>query len=155
MAENAASKQRRRGPGKPYQPGQSGNPAGKPKGARHRLTMLAEQLLGGEASAIVRKAIELAKAGDSTAMRLCLERILPVRKGRPVTLNLPSMESAADLPTVVGAVARAVAAGDLTPDEGQALASVFEAQRRAHETVDLESRLRAIEERIKGDEQSG
>jgi hypothetical protein len=59
------------------------------------------------------------------------------------------MEGAADLPAVIGAVARAVTNGDLTPDEGQALASVLEAQRRAHETADLESRLRVIEEHIK------
>jgi Family of unknown function (DUF5681) len=118
MAENAAAKQPKRGAGRPFRPGQSGNPAGKRPGTRNRVTMLAERLLDGEAEAIVRKAIELAKTGDNTAMRLCLERILPVRKGRPVALNLPSMKSAADLPAVIGAVARAVAAGDLTPDEG-------------------------------------
>jgi hypothetical protein len=62
MAENAALKQRRRGRGRPFEPGQSGNPAGKPKGTRHQLTMLAEQLLEGEAEELTRKAIERALA---------------------------------------------------------------------------------------------
>ena len=49
--------------------GQSGNPAGKPKGARHRATLAAETLLDGEAEALTRKAIALALAGDPIALR--------------------------------------------------------------------------------------
>lgn len=77
MAENPAAMQRRRGPSKPFRPGQSGNPAGKPKGTRHRATMLAEQLLDGEAEAMIRTVIEKAKQGDMVALRLCLDRIVP------------------------------------------------------------------------------
>ena len=55
--------------GKPFE---RGNP-GKPKGARHRVTLAAETLLEGEAEAITRKAIELAKAGDGPALRLCMD----------------------------------------------------------------------------------
>ena len=43
-----------------------------------------EALFDGEADAIGRKAIEKAKEGDTTAMRLCLERIIAPRKDRPV-----------------------------------------------------------------------
>src|ERR1700676_4679872 len=65
--ENAGGKQDGR-----FQRGRSGNPAGKPKGARHRTTLAAEELLQGEASALTRKAVELALSGDSSALRLCL-----------------------------------------------------------------------------------
>ena len=58
--ENSVPKQR----GRPFKPGQSGNPAGKPKGARNRSTIAAELLLEGEARALTRKAIELGLAGD-------------------------------------------------------------------------------------------
>ena len=75
MAENAAAKQPGRGGDRPFRPGQSGNPAGKRPGTQNRVTMLAEQLFDGEAEAIVRKVIELAKGGDNTAIRLCFERI--------------------------------------------------------------------------------
>ena len=62
-----------------FKPGQSGNPAGRPKGARHRTTMAIEALLEGEGEAITRKAIEAAKAGDMVAIRLVLDRICPPR----------------------------------------------------------------------------
>jgi Family of unknown function (DUF5681) len=89
IAENAGQDQRRRGPGRRFQPGQSGNPAGKPKGTRNRATMLAEQLLDGEAETMVRTAIQWAKKGNMAALRLCLDRILPVRHDRPVRFALP------------------------------------------------------------------
>ncbi len=69
----------------PFKPGQSGNPHGRPKGARNRATVVAEQLLDGEADTLTRKAIDLAKQGDTTALRLCIERILPPRE-RPASV---------------------------------------------------------------------
>src|SRR5262245_2183572 len=73
----------------PFQSGQSGNPAGKPKGTRNRTTLAVEALLDGEAETLTRKAIELAKAGDLAALRVCLDRIAPPRKDRPVLFELP------------------------------------------------------------------
>src|SRR6266702_4716507 len=68
------AKTARRGRGRPFQKGQSGNPAGRPRGSTNRATRAAELLLDGEATALTRKAIELALAGDPTALRLCLDR---------------------------------------------------------------------------------
>ena len=61
---NSAGEQR----GRPFKKGQSGNPAGKPKGLRNKRTLDLEALLDGEAQAITRKAVEMAKAGDTVAM---------------------------------------------------------------------------------------
>jgi hypothetical protein len=55
---------------KPFRPGQSGNPDGRPKGSRNKATLAMEALLDGEAEAITRKAIEKALEGDMTAIRL-------------------------------------------------------------------------------------
>ncbi|MGB8669027.1 MAG: DUF5681 domain-containing protein [Pseudolabrys sp.] len=60
-----------------FKPGKSGNPSGKPKGARNKTTVAREKLLDDDAATITSKAIELAKNGDLTALRLCLERIIP------------------------------------------------------------------------------
>ena len=68
----------------PFEPGKSGNPAGKSKGTRNKTTLAVEALLDGEAETLTRKAIELAKAGDLAALRVCLDRIAPPRKDRPV-----------------------------------------------------------------------
>ena len=74
-----------------YKPGQSGNPAGRPKGARNKATVAAEALLEGEAETITRKCIDLALEGDHTALRLCLSRILPVARERNIQLDLPPL----------------------------------------------------------------
>jgi hypothetical protein len=86
----------------------SGNP-GKPKGARHRTTRAVEELLDGQSEAITQKAVDLALAGDTTALRLCLERIAPPRKDTPVLFDLPPMESAHDAAVASQAVLAAVA----------------------------------------------
>ncbi len=91
-----------------FSKGRSGNPAGKPRGARHRTTLAAEALLDGEAEALTRKAVEMALAGDSTAMRLCLDRILPPRRERPFNFKLPALQSAGDAAGAMAAIASAV-----------------------------------------------
>jgi hypothetical protein len=66
-----------------WKPGQSGNPAGKPKGTLHHATRAVLAMMEGEAEAITRKAIDLALAGDSVALRLVMERLVsPVRESR-------------------------------------------------------------------------
>lgn len=140
-AENTAPKQR----GIPFKPGQSGNPAGKPKGARHKVTLAIEALLEGEAEKLTQKAISLAMAGDITALRLCMDRLAPVRRDRPVTFDLPKVETTDDLPKATKAIMEAVAAGDLTPSEAAELGKLVDAHAKAIEVTDLHRRLAALE----------
>jgi hypothetical protein len=129
-----------------FQKGQSGNPAGYHKGSRHKVTLLAEKMLADDQDEILRAVIEAAKAGDSTAMKLCIDRLVPLRKGRPVVFDLPPVKTAADIAGAVGELARAMAAGELTTDEASAAASVIEMHRRAIETTEIELRLQKLEE---------
>ena len=126
-AEIAVLKQR----GRPFQPGQSGNPAGKPRGARNRATLAAEALLEGEAQALTRKAVEMALAGDAAALRLCMERIIPPRKDRALRLALPNIANAEDAREAVNVVLAAVAEGGITLAEASAALDLIEAARRA------------------------
>lgn len=121
-----------------------GNP-GKPKGTRHKVTRAALDLLEGEADKLTRKAVELALDGDTTALRLCLERIAPPRKDTPVNFPLPAMTSAADAATAAGSVLAAVADGELTPLEGAHIMALVEGYRKTLETSELEARLIALE----------
>jgi hypothetical protein len=127
--------------GKPFE---RGNP-GKPKGARHRVTLAAETLLEGEAEAITRKAIELAKAGDGPALRLCMDRIYPARKDRPVRFRLPPLEKVGDAVAANAALVGAVASGNLTPSEAGELAKLVDAYTRAVEATDIQDRLAKLE----------
>jgi hypothetical protein len=105
LAENTDQIQR----GKPFEKGQSGNPAGKPRGARHKATLAAEALLDGEVERLTRKAIERALEGDGVALRLCLERLIPPRRDRPIRLDLPPIPDAAGVAAAQQAVVQAVA----------------------------------------------
>ena len=143
QSENTGRKQER----SRWAKGVSGNPAGKPKGTRHRATVAVQALLDGEAEALTRKCIELAKEGDTTALRLCMERLAPAMKSRAVNLTLPVAETAADILKAQSATIQAMAAGDITPDEAATVATVLDAKRKAIETVELERRVSEIERR--------
>lgn len=121
---------------------------GRPVGSRNRATLALLSLLESEGETITRKAVEMAKAGDTTALRLVIERLIPPARDRHVNLALPKMATAADVTGVMGAVLQAVAAGEITPNEGQSIAALIEAQRKAIETLDLEARLASIEQAI-------
>lgn len=80
-------------------------------------------LLADEAEALTRKAVELALGGDPTALRLCVERILP--RDRAVKFTMPRIASAADVAGAMGAVAAALAQGVITPGEAGQIAQVI------------------------------
>lgn len=148
MADNG-TKRKRGGPGRPFQKGQSGNPKGMAKGTRHKATMAVLALLDGEGEALTRKAVEMALAGDTTALRLCLERLCPARKEAPLSISLPDLAGAGDLPKITAAILRAASEGEITPGEAQALAGLVESHRKAVEVADLETRLAALEKAAK------
>ncbi|MFN8828900.1 MAG: DUF5681 domain-containing protein [Labrys sp. (in: a-proteobacteria)] len=128
-----------------FNPGQSGNPAGKPKGTRNRTTLAVEAPLEGEAEALSRKAIDLALAGDTVALRLCLERIAPVRKGRAIAVDLGPVSTAQDLANAQATIIAAMGAGEITTDEASDAAKVVELVGAALERRDIEARIAALE----------
>jgi hypothetical protein len=131
--------------GRPFVKGRSGNPAGRPAGSRNKSTMAAEALLDGEAEAITRKAIERAIEGDPTALRLCLERIIPARKDRPVRFELAPIKSITDAVAASAALVTAVAAGDLTPSEAADIGKLVDSYLRSIEATEFEQRLARLE----------
>lgn len=131
-----------------FKPGQSGNPAGKKPGTRHKATRLAESLLDSQVKELVEKCVEMALGGDGQAMKVCMDRLLPPRKDRPIKIDLPEIKTTADIVAATGLIADSVAQGGLTPVEAQLLTSVVEAHRKNLETADLEQRLQKLEERI-------
>lgn len=120
--------------------------AGRPAGARNRTTMAVLELLEGQAEALTQRAVDLALAGDTTALRLCLERVAPPRKDAPVQFALPQMTSARDAAEAAAAVLHAVAEGDLTPGEGAQVMGLVDSYRRTLEVTELEARVAALED---------
>ena len=121
--------------GRSFVKGRSGNPTGCRYGSRNKKTLAAAVLLEGEAEALTRKAVELTLAGDPTALRLCIERILPPCRERPVKFTLPPIENAADIAAAMRAVTSALARGIITPGEAERIANVVDAFARAIATT--------------------
>jgi hypothetical protein len=110
----------------PFQPGQSGNPAGRPIGARNRKTLLMEALLEDDGEDLTRRLVEKALSGDATAMRLCMERLLPRMRERPIPFPLPRIGSPANARKAAAEIQGAVEAGVLTPREALDLLRVVD-----------------------------
>ncbi len=87
----------------------------------------------------------MALAGDTTALRLCMERLVPPRRERPVAFAAPALASAADVPASLAAILAAVARGDLTTGEAIDLAGLVDRFRAAYELENLEARVVALE----------
>jgi hypothetical protein len=145
MTDGLTPKAPGRARGRPFEKGRPGNPLGRRVGCRNRTTIAAAALLAGEAEALTRKAVELALVGDPTALRLCIERILPQCRERAVKFALPPIESAADIAPAMKAVTSALADGMITPAEAATIAAVVDTFMRAIETSDFERRLRLVE----------
>jgi hypothetical protein len=131
-----------------FQPGRSGNPAGKVRGTKHRVTVLAERLMADDAQDVVRTVIAAAKGGDISACKLVLDRIAPIRRGAPVKFTLPELTVASDLPAAIATITTQVAHGVLSPEEGSVITGMLEARRKALETAELVERIERIEAAI-------
>jgi hypothetical protein len=138
--------QQKQGAGR-FQPGQSGNPKGKPKGLRSRITQLAEKIMSDDAEEVVSAVVFAAKGGDMAAARIILDRICPARKSRPVEIDLPPIGALDDVLPAMGKVVAAMASGDLTSDEAGTIAGLLEAKRKTLETIEIERRIAALEQR--------
>ena len=128
-----------------FQKGQSGNPAGRPRGSRNRAAMLLQNLLERDAESIACKAIDLAKKGDIAAIRMCMDRLVPARKDDAIAFELPPLATASDSVAAAAAIAAAVAAGELTASEAADLAKVIDVYVQALATAGFEERLDRLE----------
>ena len=118
---------------------------GRPKGSRNKATIAIEGLLEGQAEALTQTAISKALGGDSIALRLCMDRIAPPMKDKPVVFPLPRMHGAMDASEAAGSVLSAVSDGTLTPMEGTRVMDLIDSYRRTLELTDIEYRLKALE----------
>jgi hypothetical protein len=129
--------------GRPFTAGN----AGRKLGSKNRVTVIASSLLEGETEALVRKAVELAKAGDRDMLKFLLGRVLP--RERTIKFDLPPMDFADDGVAALGSIMRAVSEGGLTPSEGAALAQIVNSYTAAIDLADAVKRLDVLEAKIK------
>ena len=122
--------------------------SGRPRGSRNKATIAIESLLEGQSEALTQVAISKALDGDSVALRLCLDRIAPPMKDKPVVFPLPQMQDAMDASQAAGSVLSAVSEGSLTPIEGTRVMGLIDSYRRTLELTDIEFRIKALESNL-------
>jgi hypothetical protein len=133
-----------------FVPGQSANPGGKPPGTKNRKTIMAAKLMAGiDVPRIMARLEKDALKGDKAAAKLILDRTIPPRRGFPIAIKLPPINTAADVVAAMSVVMAKLASGTLSTIEAAELSSVIDAARKSIELNDVERRLATLEGKFK------
>lgn len=127
-----------------FKPGQSGNPAGRPKGTKLRATRLREDLAK-DVPGILERVKDAALDGDMTAARILLDRVMPPVRSESATVEIPALAAAETLSEKARALVDAVAEGQLAPSTASDLLSALGATAKIIELDELERRIAALE----------
>jgi hypothetical protein len=125
--------------GRPFVKGNGG----RRPGSKNQSTLILAALSDGDKEELVRKGLEIAKAGDVSMLKFFLSRMLP--RERPIRIDLPQMEFADDAVEALGSIVRAVSEGLISPIEGADLANLVNSYARAIDMADVTRRLDALE----------
>lgn len=129
-----------------FKKGESGNPQGRPVGTRNKTTLAALSLIEDEGEQLARKAVELALDGDLPALKLCMDRLLPPAKERPLeAFSLPQLNDQRSVLDALDTIANKLSRGELLPAEATSICKVLEQYRKHFETTELSERLETLE----------
>lgn len=128
-----------------FKPGQSGNPAGRPKGARNKTNAVARAFDENKAE-LLQVLVDAAKAGDMTAMNLLLQRAQPPLRSRAPTVEF-ELSQDRPLSEQAGQILKGVSEGVLDPDTGKLLIDCIQSVAGIRAVDELEARLVALEEK--------
>ena len=129
-----------------FKKGESGNPQGRPVGTRNKTTLAALSLIEDEGEQLARKAVELALDGDLPALKLCMDRLLPPAKERPLeAFSLPQLNDQRSVLDALDTIANKLSKGELLPAEATSICKVLEQYRKHFETTELAERLETLE----------
>ena len=131
--------------GKSFQPGNR-HGQGRPPGSRNKKTMLLQELLDDYGKVVVQRVIKKAAEGDRTAMKIVIERVLPVAQENRMEMDLPELRSTADLTIASAAVIEALARGEITVEQSRAMAELLQAHRNLFMSEEIERRVAALEQ---------
>ena len=125
-----------------FKPGQSGNPKGKPKGAKDKRTAYRE-LFENDSEDLIKKVIELAKAGDTTCLKMCIDRIVSPYRARDQVITLDDISGT--LTEKGEKIIEAMGNGELSPSDTASMLTALAAQVKIVEVDKLIKRIEKLE----------
>lgn len=131
--------------GRPFQPGNKYG-RGRPPGSRNKSARVLQSELDRHGEYLIKRCVYMAHQGDRTALRLCMERLMPVRRQRTVQFKVRPVKTLADVDAASQSVVSDIARGQLTPAEGQAISGILEDRRKVIETHEMEERIGVLEQ---------
>jgi hypothetical protein len=125
-----------------WKKGQSGNPSGRPPQGREEL----RERLAQRSDEVINKTVELALEGDTTALRLVLERLVPPMKASQAPARIEGMLPEGTLRERAEAILQQVAEGRLSVNDGTEMIRALGSVVRVAEYEDLDRRVQELEE---------
>ena len=127
-----------------FKKGESGNPAGKPKGLRDCRTLMMEMLdkAGTDEGSFTSEVIALAKKGNATALAVIAERLWPKSKAIEPALELPECKERS---AVAEALVESMSNGTIAPDQAATAMSVLRQAAELTDMADILDRLKLLE----------
>jgi hypothetical protein len=125
-----------------FKKGQSGNPAGRPKGVSPHAKL--RDAIRKDIPEIIEAMVKRAKEGDTAAAKILLDRALPALKPAEPPITFPVRDG---LSATGRAILQQMGAAELTPEEGTKLIGALAGLARVVEVDDLTRRLEALEAR--------
>jgi hypothetical protein len=119
--------------------GHSGNPAGRPIGSRNKAAFIMDAMIEGDSEDLARRVIQKAIGGDTAAMRICLDRVGPRGRDRPLAFPLPTIATPQDARNAADEIGGAIGAGAISAREAMELLRVVD------KIVDTRARADAAE----------
>ncbi len=132
-------------PPRGWQPGQSGNPKGRPVGSRNKKNVIAEEFAK-DGSAVARVVMDAALAGDMQAANMVLQRLSPPLRARAEKVTF-ELTPDAPLHEQASQVLASVAEGAIDPETGKVLIDCIQSVAGIRAVDELEARLAALEEK--------
>jgi hypothetical protein len=121
---------------------------GRPRGSLNKSSSPGQDVLNEYAAKLMLKCISMAGQGDIGAMRLCLERILPVRRDALVRVSLPRIGTAQDVNKAAEKVMQGMGRGKITATDGEKMMNVLQMRSHIIDSVKVESRIAELEESV-------
>lgn len=125
-----------------FQPGQSGNPKGRTPGIER-----VRQLLDPHREKLVQKALDMALAGDTVALKLCLERLAPMPRNEYERVEVPGLAQAQSMADKARCIVNAAGSGLISADAASVLLGAIASAAKVIETDELAERIALLETR--------